>query len=321
MQHLVSVIMPAYNAGKYVAESIRSVQGQTYAGWELVLVDDGSADDTGEVVRGFADGDARVRYFRQGNGGQASARNTGLRHARGDLVAFLDADDLWLPEKLAAQVKVLDESGADLVFTRGYIFSEGEPPREAEAFGMPAGRVGGAEMFKRLFAANVIANLSVMARRGALDAAGLFDEARTYQNCEDYDMWLTLARRGALFYSMAERLFMYRRHATASTHEESRLLRPMIAVLKKHSAAPGLGRREVELRLRGLYRNLVAALVREGRLAEARACMTEFVEWDRRRFVTRAQEVLLRVWPRRFDFISRECLFRIEWHLDRIAHR
>src|SRR5215204_696893 len=111
MQHLVSVIMPAYNAGRYIAESVRSVQAQTFGGWELVVVDDGSADDTGEVVRRFAAADARVRYVRRPNGGQAAARNTGLAEARAPFVAFLDADDLWLPEKLEAQLAVMGETG------------------------------------------------------------------------------------------------------------------------------------------------------------------------------------------------------------------
>src|ERR1700749_83796 len=106
MQDLVSVIMPAYNSGRYLAESVRSVQAQTFGGWELVVVDDGSTDDTGEVARRLAEADARVRYVRRPNGGQAAARNTGLAEARGRLVAFLDADDLWLPEKLEAQMEV-----------------------------------------------------------------------------------------------------------------------------------------------------------------------------------------------------------------------
>src|SRR5688572_3090637 len=124
MQHLVSVIMPAYNSGRFLAESVRSVQAQTFGGWELIIVDDGSTDDTAAVARGFAESDARVRYVARANGGQAAARNTGLGEARGPLVAFLDSDDLWLPGKLEAQLGVLERTGVDLVYTDGHIFSE-----------------------------------------------------------------------------------------------------------------------------------------------------------------------------------------------------
>jgi glycosyltransferase involved in cell wall biosynthesis len=105
VRQLVSVIMPAYNAGKYIAQSIRSVAAQTCAGWELVVVDDGSTDDTAEVVRGFASADARVKYVQQANGRQGRARNNGIAHAAGDLIAFLDADDLWVERKLELQLK------------------------------------------------------------------------------------------------------------------------------------------------------------------------------------------------------------------------
>src|SRR5215213_5581398 len=185
MSPLVSVLMPAYNAGRYVAESVESVRAQTFRDWELVVVDDGSADDTGEVVRRFAARDARVRYVRRENGGQAAARNTGLREARGPLVAFLDADDLWLPEKLALQTALMEEKGVDLVYTDGYIFSEGGAASPEERFHILPGEARGVEMFRTLFTSNRIGTLSVLVKREALDAVGLFDEDRAYQNSED----------------------------------------------------------------------------------------------------------------------------------------
>jgi GT2 family glycosyltransferase len=187
-------------------------------------------------------------------------------------------------------------------------------------FGTDSGLIPGAEMFKRLYASNFIAALSVLTKRSVLEGAGGFDEARKYQNCEDYDLWLTLARHGATFYAMDEKLFMYRRHPTAATHDESSVLRPMLEVIRKHSEDSRIDRQNAERRLRGLYRNLILALVREGKLGEAKGRMKEFVAWDQRALITRAQEVLLRVWPRGFNFISTQCLFRLECHLGRIRH-
>src|SRR4051794_7920706 len=104
--------MPSFNAERYVGESIRSVVGQTFTDWELLVVDDGSTDRTAEVVRGFAVADPRIRYLRRENGGQAAARNSGIRDGSAPVVAFIDADDLWLPEKLARQLAVMEETAA-----------------------------------------------------------------------------------------------------------------------------------------------------------------------------------------------------------------
>src|SRR5687768_12542943 len=97
----VSVVIPAYNYGRFVGAAIESVLGQTFADFELVVVDDGSTDDTGDVVARYSD--SRLRYIRKENAGLPAARNTGIRAGTADLVAFLDADDTWLPGKLAAQ--------------------------------------------------------------------------------------------------------------------------------------------------------------------------------------------------------------------------
>lgn len=313
MSPLVSVLMPAYNAGRYIAESVESVRGQTFQDWELVVVDDGSADDTGEVARRLAAADARVRYVRRPNGGQAAARNTGLAEARGRLVAFLDADDLWLPGKLAAQLAVLEETGVDLVYTDGHFFSDDGAESE-ERFDILPGEARGVEMFRVLFNSNRIGTLSVLVKREALDAVGLFDEDRLYQNCEDYDLWLRLARWGASFYGMTEKLMRYRRHAAATTYAASRLLAPMLAVILKHAPDPALDPELVRHRVRGLYRDLISSLVSEGRFDEARRRMREFYAWDGGAPVTALQRLVLRLLPRRYNYISREFLYRAEWH-------
>lgn len=318
MQHLVSVIMPAYNAGKHIAESIRSVLDQTYVSWELIVVDDGSTDNTANIVRGLSARDARIRYVFRQNGGQAAARNTGIRISHGTLIAFLDADDLWVKEKLELQIKALAETEADLVSSNGFVFRDNDPTTEAYELATVPGKTSGSDMFKLLYVFNRIQIQSVLVWRTWLDKVQLFDEDRNYQNCEDYDLWLCLARSGAEFYGMEKKLIMYRRHSTASTYEESSVLRPMIAVMKKHSRAGSLSANEVRTRIRNLYRNLIASLAKENKIAEAKRCLEEFAAWEGGGMVIRLQKILLEVWPRRFNFISRECLFRIEWHCNRI---
>ena len=312
MAPLVSIIMPSFNAERYVAESIRSVVRQTFTNWELVVVDDGSTDRTAEVVRRLADADARIRYVRRENGGQAAARNTGIHLVSAPVVAFIDADDLWLPEKLARQLAVMEETAADVVYCDGYVFYDDGTPERTDGFAVVPGSTDGATMFPLLFEYNRIATLSVVARRDALERVGLFDEDRRLQNCEDYDLWLRLARAGSTFYGMTDKLMRYRRHSASSTHAESTMLGPMIEVVRKQSQ--GIEPRASQQRIRGLYRELIASLIAEDDLVGARERMREFAVWDRG-LVTMCQRVLLRLAPRNFTRISRKCLYRTEWHV------
>lgn len=307
--------MPAYNSGAYIAEAVRSVQAQTYPDWELVVVDDGSTDETAGIVRDISRADARVRYIFQQNGGQGKARNAGLRHARGDLIAFLDSDDLWLRDKLELQVEVLRREKADLVFSDGFIFEGEDTESDSQTFAVICGRYAGAEMLRLLLIFNRIPVLSVLARRESIEGAGLFAEGREYQNCEDYELWLRLARRGAVFFGMEEKLVRYRRHPASATYSDSQALKPMVAVVRAHIHAGGLGEEEARRRLRALYRDLISALLEEGKLGEAREYMKEFSSWDRGGVMTLLQRLLINVVPRQFNFISRECLYRAEWHL------
>ncbi len=109
---LVSIITPCYNGGRFLAETIESVLGQTYAHWEMIVVDDGSSDNTPQIAERYAAGDGRVRLVRQPNGGTACARNNGMRLALGRYIALLDADDLWEPDFLEKQLAFMGQTGA-----------------------------------------------------------------------------------------------------------------------------------------------------------------------------------------------------------------
>src|SRR5688500_7922397 len=114
---LVSVVVPTYNYARFIGETFDSLRAQTYADWECVVVDDGSTDDTVEVVARWRERDPRIRYLRQPNQRQAAAKNTGLKEARGRYIQFLDADDLVEPRKLERQVEFLEATpSADIVY-------------------------------------------------------------------------------------------------------------------------------------------------------------------------------------------------------------
>ena len=323
MHRLVSIVMPAYNAERYIAHSIRSAIDQTHPRWELIVVDDGSTDRTAEIVRSFLSADERIKYIYQQNGGQASARNTGIRNSLGDLIAFLDSDDLWDSEKLALQIKRIEETKADLVFSDAFIFSVDENVQGGTTFSAICpqfiyGRYEGWDAFKLLFAYNRIPTLTVLTRKDVLHKVGLFDEDRKYQNCEDYDLWLNLAKHGAVFWGMKEKLAHYRRHASSMMNNDSRLLKPMVAVVRKHSQGSGLDNWEARQTVRSLYRSLVSTLVEENKINEAKDYMKEFSAWDKHGLTTWLQRGLLTVAPSKYNFISKECLYRVEWHMARL---
>jgi GT2 family glycosyltransferase len=262
----VSVVVAAYNQGPWLAQAIESVRAQTFVDWELVVVDDGSTDDTPAVVARHA-ADARVVYVRQARAERSAARNRGIAASSGRLVAFLDADDLWHPEKLARQVAALAaDPAAGLCYTVArFIDSAGRPLPVRK----PPRALAG-DVFTRLMRGNVLILASVVARRACLDAVGGFDPAITPYGCEDWDLWLRIARR----YPVAvvdEELTLYRRHGGNTSWD--RVLASALIVVDRWYADPetarrtGLSRRSV--RALQLWLN-AAALSGEDRVAAAR---------------------------------------------------
>jgi glycosyltransferase involved in cell wall biosynthesis len=318
---LISVIMPAYNAEKYIAGSIQSVIDQTYSNWELIVVDDGSTDGTAAIVRAFSANDLRIRYVFQENQRLGKARNTGVTNAYGQLIAFLDSDDLWMSKKLVLQVQTLEATNADVIYTDGFIFADNDPAVQTGTLSVICGRIEGANMLDLLLIHNGIAVLSVLMRRKMFDEAGPFEESLPYHGSEDYDLWLKAARRGAVFYGMGEKLVRYRRHSAAMTSKDSNWLKPTLRVVKRHLKFGNLDEQQQKMRLKGLYRDLIAALLEEGEFAEAAGYMREFSAWDRSSVITSIQTVLMKVWPGRFNVVSRELLYRTEWHLRRLAEK
>ncbi len=109
---LVSIITPCYNGAKYISETIDSVLKQTYSDWEMIIIDDGSKDDSAAIVREYEKKDGRIRLIQQKNAGSAAARNNGIRQAEGQYIALLDADDIWLPEFLEKQIAFMKKNNA-----------------------------------------------------------------------------------------------------------------------------------------------------------------------------------------------------------------
>lgn len=221
---LVSVIIPAYNQGHFLAEAVNSVLSQTYPDFEVIVVDDGSTDDTAVVAQRFTD--ARVRYIYKENGGLSSARNEGLRHARGHFISYLDSDDCFLPQKLEILVAAFNEHPA-----AGLVAGHAVPVDEhgryvGKRFDIPL-----PEDLHLLLLGNPLHVGSVLVRREWQDKAGFFDESlRSY---EDWDMWLRLARLGCQMQYVPQPVSLYRFHTAQMTRDGRQMTTATFAVLDK----------------------------------------------------------------------------------------
>lgn len=191
---LVSVIVPAYNAERFIARTLESILRQTHKNIEVIVVDDGSKDGTSDIVRAYVKADYRVTLIRQTNGGVARARNTGIQNARGELIAPCDADDLWSPEKLATQLKIYRAGGPEmaLVYSWAAVIDDRDVVMNYDHHPDDEGWV-----FDRMCKGNLIGNgSSALMSKDAVLKAGGYDASlrdRGAQGCEDFKLYLRLS--------------------------------------------------------------------------------------------------------------------------------
>lgn len=219
----VSVIVPAYNSAAYTVETVDSILAQTYRDFEVIVVDDGSTDATREALLPY---DGHIQYVYKDNGGACSARNEGLRRARGEFVACLDCDDLWLPEKLERSLPVLEQDpGIGFVCTPCYIIGPAGEPRGEVRYPFDPGNA-----YMNLLAENYVLAPTVVMRRSCLDQIGGFDESIFIP--ADWDLWLRLAHRFRVGY-VDRPLSKYRLASNYTLRHADRFVREADYVLEK----------------------------------------------------------------------------------------
>jgi glycosyltransferase involved in cell wall biosynthesis len=199
----VSVVIPAYNAERFIAEAIQSVLAQTYEVTEIIVVDDGSSDHTCEVAAGFA----RTRVLKQPNGGPGAARNTGIKAASGDWIALLDSDDLWLPRKTEIQL--------------GYITPETGVIHANQFDSIDFGKLWHRQ-------AHVTPSGALVRKQALLDVGG-FEESRAIIGVEDVNVWLKIALTNWLFVKSEVDLFGYRPTAQSLSGNDLKMARAELA--------------------------------------------------------------------------------------------
>src|SRR6185369_13852951 len=217
----VSVVIPAYNVAPYIGETLNSVFAQTFTDFEVIVVDDGSRD--GEELERMLEPYRRcVRYVRQENRGAGAARNRGVREARGEFIAFLDSDDLWMPEYLGEQLRFMREDGYDLAYADALLF--GDSPIAGKTYMQTAPSVGPVTFLSLVRNECNIITSGVVARRCALVKVGLFNES--LRNGQDFELWTRLARSGARLGYQRKVLLQYRcREGSLSGDAMNRLAR------------------------------------------------------------------------------------------------
>ncbi len=231
MNPLVTVVLPCYNQGRYLPEAIQSLLSQSLQEWECIVIDDGSADDSWEVMNRLAVNEPRMRLVRQENAGPSAGRNRGVKEARGRYVQFLDADDLLEPEKLKVHVSELENNttysivyGDVRYFTderRGDFFygvwGEKEPWVGRPAF-------PGEPIREAVLARNIMAICCPVIRRSVLERVGSFDEG--IRGCEDWEYWIRCALAGEQFrfVDRPQTMALVRSHSGSSSRDLKRML-------------------------------------------------------------------------------------------------
>jgi teichuronic acid biosynthesis glycosyltransferase TuaG len=273
---LFSVIIPAYNAENFIQEALDSVKNQTFLDYEIVIVDDGSKDSTPRQVMSWAEKNLQLKLtlLRQENKGIGGARNSGVREARGQYIAFLDADDIWMERKLDIVAQCLARSpDIDLICHDEWLYENG---RNKHRF-----IYGPYVAYKDLlFKKNCISTSATVVRREKILEVGLFSEDLRFNGVEDYDFWLRLAKSGARIEYLHEILGAYRVHGRGITSKIEYHCANSLHLLEAHFAQWP--------RQTPYYRYLMRKRRSDTYRGAARACLKNGLQKEARRYLHQA---------------------------------
>lgn len=259
---LVSVIIPAYNVSAFIADAVRSALEQTVQDHEVIVVNDGSRD-TAELETALGPFRNRITYLVQENRGPSATRNLGIRSARGQYIAMLDADDMWLPYYLEDQLgRAAADPAADVLYGDAEIF--GDVPQAGRRF-MEFSPSDGEVTFESLVTQRCNVMISALVRRSMLERVGMFDES--LRSSEDFELWLRVAHAGGRFNYTRRVLARYRKRSGSLTSDPAWMCRHIVAVLDK--CMSGMDLSESERRVASEQRAHFATMARfhEGKRA------------------------------------------------------
>lgn len=229
---LVSIIIPAYNYANFISETILSIQKQTHTNWEALIIDDGSTDNTKDIVTDFAKSDSRIKYIYQTNKGLPAARNTGIKASEGVYIQFLDADDLLSESKLEVQVKYMQQNqNTDISYTHAHYFKDSDKNifysdiNLSTKNWMPKLNGSGRIILEKLIEFNIMPVNSALVKRNLFNTVGYQNE--DLKSLEDWEFWLRCAFEGATFnYISDENAYaLIRVHATSLSQNRANMLK------------------------------------------------------------------------------------------------
>lgn len=213
---LVSVIMPAYNSAEFIEASVKSVLDQNYTNWELLVVDDASTDDTPNILQKFSEREKRIRLIRnESNQGPGISRNKGIKAAQGDFIAFLDADDLWKPEKLEKQLKFMQENQVEVCYSSYERIDENGERRKEVIQALPFLK------YEKLLKSNYVGNLTGIyncRRLGKIYGPQI-------RKRQDWGLWLNAVKKADTARSIKEPLAFYRLRKSSISGNKLEMLR------------------------------------------------------------------------------------------------
>jgi len=258
----VSVVIPAYNQSAYVAGAIESVLSQTYKDFEIIVVDDGSTDDTRAVVEDYS---GQVRYIHQENQGLAGARNTGIHNARSSLICLLDADDQWLPQYLERMTSLaMEDQGAAIYYCCAQAIDK-DGKKLPQIFGCQTG--GSDDLLDVLLRGNFLIPSTVMMNYASIKSGDYFDE--NFRRIQDRELWLRLLKQGYYFRGLSEVLVNYRVHEESLSVDARGGQQAAMALVVKHfgidDGKPELWDRQKRRAYGGAYRyHVLSSVQRQG---------------------------------------------------------
>jgi teichuronic acid biosynthesis glycosyltransferase TuaG len=235
----ITVVIPVYNAEKYILETLEAIASQTFSAFDAVVVDDCSNDKSADVIAQFCASDTRFRYLKSPRnfGGPAGPRNLGIANSSSQWIAFCDADDVWVPHKLEVQMSTAERTGADVVASEVRDFNDGD---SLPVFAMPPLPIMTQPIsHSRLLLKNWIALSSVLVHRNALAIVGPFNEARTHIAVEDFDMWLRITSRYMTIHRVKAPLVHYRKLPTSISASKTMMVRKALNVIGEDYARRG----------------------------------------------------------------------------------
>ncbi len=260
----VSVILPAYNGEKFIAAAIDSALNQTYKDFEIIVVNDGSTDRTAEILSKYG---GKIRVISQANGGIAKARNVAIDNSKGEYLAFLDQDDIWLEDKLEKQMEVFDkDKEVGLVYSDTFVMTDGNV--ELKSFDLKKPYRG--MVIEELLMNSFISTSSVVTKKECFDRVGMFDNSLS--PCLDYDRWLYIATLYKVDY-VDKPLVKFRDHISTFRKNEIFTIRKIIDTLERyidnHPDVEKLMGRKVDKKIASCYVTLGRRLLTKGDFKEA----------------------------------------------------